>query len=137
MTLYHSTFRRFDAFVCTMTPMVQPYNWPPSSQLQHAKLCSCRCFTYRHTLRSGDCGAVFYQTAAKGFCTDKCCKAKRQKPIIKAAVMSWLLSIVDILFFKLFNISFVQIKSLRVLICFNQFNAWTYQIRINLVKDLH
>src|SRR5659263_576041 len=51
MTLYHSTFRWFGALACTTTPMGQPYNWFPSSQLQHAERYSCRCSASRHTTR--------------------------------------------------------------------------------------
>ena len=53
MTLYHSTFRWFGALACTTTPMGQPYNWFPSSQLQHAERYSCRCSASRHTARRG------------------------------------------------------------------------------------
>lgn len=53
MTLYHSTFRRFASSACTAKAVGQPYNWSPPSQLQHAKLCSCRCSASRHTTRRG------------------------------------------------------------------------------------
>ena len=36
MPLKHSTFRWFDAPSCKTTPVIQPYNWHPPSQLQHA-----------------------------------------------------------------------------------------------------
>src|SRR5659263_613984 len=61
MTLYHSTFRWFGALACTTTPMGQPYNWFPSSQLQHAERYSCRCSASRHTTRRGGLRAISCQ----------------------------------------------------------------------------